>query len=150
MGKARLIFAAGLVFTLGVLGLYSLGYFENKKQIQDAVQIKLGPMEQDVGLRGQSTVRSTGDTLAVRLSIRNTRPGKRYNAHLHEGECSKGAGGGVQLASVVGTGEDTATSRSNVSMERLNFDRPHLIMVHKPDGHHALCGDLPSLYKFNR
>lgn len=148
---SRVIFAAGLLFTLTVLVLYSFGFFQKERaftRTNGSYHIPLEPLNPDVSLRGTATVQSTGDTLTIRLSIRNTRSETRYNSHLHVGECSVGAGGGVQLEPVVGTGEDTAINRSLIPLDRLDLARPHLIMVHQPGGKHALCGNLPTMTRF--
>ncbi len=151
MKMSQLILTAGLLFTLTVLVLYSFGLFDGErafKRTDNGYRIPLERLIPDVSLRGTATVQSTGDTLTINLSIRNTRSETRYNSHLHEGKCSEGAGGGVQLEPVVGTGDDTAVNRSLVSLDRLNLARPHLIMVHQPNGQHALCGNLPSMARF--
>jgi len=95
-------------------------------------------------LSGTATVQRDTGSLDVTLTIRGIEPGRVYKAHLHEGTCGSVAGGGVTLNPVESPDRRRATSRTTVPREELNPTMDHLIMIHHPDGHHALCGNLPS------
>jgi hypothetical protein len=97
-------------------------------------------------------VRPDTRTIGIEIQLRNLTPGSSYNLHLHEGTCRRGGGGGLSL-NPVRAESDTGISTSRVSLDRLNPTMDHLLMVHRPDGHHVLCADLPSIPRmksFNR
>lgn len=95
--------------------------------------------------RGSATLRLDRDTFAVHLRLRGLREGKRYNVHLHRGNCRDGGGDGLQLDPVTGTAAGTGARRTVVRYGNLNPTYDHLIMVHGPDGHHVLCADVPTV-----
>lgn len=84
-----------------------------------------------------------GFTIDVKLE--GLEPNKRYNTHYHRGTCREPGGGGMQLNPVLATDAGTGVSRNRVNYDGFNTTFDHLIMVHAPDQHHILCGDVPSV-----
>ncbi len=136
--------AVALVVLLG--GCSGSGGSEAKQpeKIPGGYRVDLSPSEHS-DLSGQARLVVSSSVLRVTLELHNLESATPYNAHLHRGSCREGTGGGVNLNPVVGTDDGSGTSATTVPMSHLNPSYDHALMVHLPKGHHALCGDIPSV-----
>jgi hypothetical protein len=139
-----------LVLSALLLGLIAYFWMKPVMSVDQSIQIRSDGYRLSFTSQHQSTldgvalVRPDTKTIEIEIRLRNLTPGSSYNLHLHEGTCRQGGGGGLQLNSVT-PNADTGISTTRVDLDRLNPTMDHLIMVHRPDGHHVLCADMPSI-----
>lgn len=94
---------------------------------------------------GTATIEPVDGGFTIDVVLEGLKPNKRYNTHYHRGTCREPGGGGMQLNSVMATDAGTGVSHNRVDYAEFNTTFDHLIMVHAPDQHHVLCGDVPSV-----
>lgn len=143
-----------VVLLLSALILGGVGYFwtgssgtvtrGSLRVVEDGFVVDLSPVHSS-DARGSITFRPTSNSVTVSVQLKDLRPESKYNVHLHQGSCSRGGGGGVGLNPVQSDSKGTGSSRKRVAFDRLNSDQDHMVMVHRPNQHHALCGDAPSI-----
>ncbi len=148
MGKAFWILLGGFIFTALILVLFS-GPTGNiprtTMKVEDGYVVKLRPMEDTGTFNGRVKLAPSDTVVVVKVTLKGVEAHRKYDVHWHEGECARGAGGGVSLKPVLATEGETGVSRSVVPFSEFNPTMSHLVMVHRPDGRHALCGDVPSI-----
>lgn len=99
----------------------------------------------ETNLSGTAVIEPVDGGFEVTVKLNNLTPGARYNTHLHKGTCDQPGGGGIQLNAVTSKNGGEGGSRTRVSYSEINATFDHLVMVHKPNQHHALCADVPNI-----
>lgn len=143
-----------LIVLLAALALGAIGYVWTEASVdatrgslrilERGFRVNLDPVHSSEAA-GSATFHPSSDSVTVIIDLQDLRPDSQYNVHLHEGSCSGGGAGGVGLEAVRSDSQGVGASRTTLSLERLNPDRDHMVMVHRPNQHHALCGDAPSV-----
>jgi hypothetical protein len=143
-----------IVLLLAALPLGGIGYFwmgsagttarGSLRVLDHGFVVELSSVHStDAG--GTVTFRPASDRVEILVELEDLRPEAQYSVHLHEGSCSRGGAGGVGLKPVQSDSNGIGSSRKTIVYDRLDGDREYMVMVHRPNQHHALCGDAPSV-----
>jgi type IV pilus biogenesis protein CpaD/CtpE len=84
------------------------------------------------------------DSVTIVLNASGLEAGKKYETHIHTGECAKGGPVAVPLITVVAGADGTGTSTTVVALNKLSVDKPAFLQIHSPNKKPAACGDLPA------
>ncbi len=84
------------------------------------------------------------DSVTIVLNASNLDAGKKYEAHIHSGECAKGGPVAVPLTDIVAGADGKGSSTTVVALSKLSVDKPAFLQIHAPNKKPAACGDLPA------